>query len=297
MSSPDLSAQLLRQVVSGRLADQRFAAARRAVKEEALRGGVLEFLEQLLMQERQLDRVADRLQRFLLAADFFPRQLRHVVEVMIARLRAGEQFERDPVIRIHPHFVAGFQRRLRQLRGALQDERLHPVLGADAEAIGAEHFGDLRHRPRGFKTEIADNDVGFVDQHARPFLQLREADPRIDVAIIIRAADDDLRGVARRTAEESPDPVRGRGHFFDHLLELLDHLARVAYHLFLGRDLGPEGEEPFTGEIIHREEATARSKRLEQADLVLVVQANRMVSNSLLFVAHSLFSLVLTFLR
>ena len=79
--------ELLRQIVGGRLADERLAAAGRAVEQEALRRGVLEFLEQLGVQQRQLDRVPDRLQRLLLAADFFPRQLGNVVEVILARLR------------------------------------------------------------------------------------------------------------------------------------------------------------------------------------------------------------------
>ena len=82
---------------------------------------MLEFLEQFLVQERQLDRVADRLKRFLLAADFFPGQFGHFVEVMIARLRAREQLERDPIIRIHPDVVACFQTAPCELRGALQD--------------------------------------------------------------------------------------------------------------------------------------------------------------------------------
>ena len=133
-----------------------------------------EISEKIRVQQRQLDRVPDRLERCLLAADFFPGQLGHFVEVMFVRLRAREHFERHPVIRIHPDFVACFQGRLRELRGALQDQRLRPVLRADAQSILAEDFGDLGHRPGGFKTEIADDHVGFVDQDARSLLQLRE---------------------------------------------------------------------------------------------------------------------------
>ena len=40
---------------------------------------------------------------------------------MIARLRAGQQLERDAVVRIHAHVVTRFQRRFRELRRALQD--------------------------------------------------------------------------------------------------------------------------------------------------------------------------------
>ena len=86
ISAPDLAAELLREIVGGRFADERLAAAGRAVEEETFRRGVLELLEQIRVQQRQLDRVADRLERLLLAADFFPRQLGHVVEVMIVAI-------------------------------------------------------------------------------------------------------------------------------------------------------------------------------------------------------------------
>ena len=258
---------------------------------------MLKFLKQFLVQERELDRVADRLKRFLLATDFFPGQFGHFVEVMIMRLRAREQFDRDPVIRIHPHVVARFQRRLGELRGALQDERLRPVFRADAQSIRAEDFCHLGHRPGGFKTKIADNHVGFVDQDARSLLQFPEADPRVDVAIIISAADDDLRGVARRTAEESADPVRRRSHFLDHLLELFDHLARVAHHLFLRGNLGAEGEETLPGDVVQRQGGDRAIKCLEETDLVVIVRRTVWCRFLFSFVAHSLFSLVLTFLR
>ena len=119
------------------------------------------------------------------------------------------------------------------------------MLGADAQAIRAEHFGDLHHRPGLFEAEIADDDVGFIDEHARAPAQLREADPRIDVAVVIRSADDDLRGLARRAAEKSADAIRGRGHLLDDLLQLLDRLARVADHLLLRFDFRAQQSEPF----------------------------------------------------
>ena len=148
---------------------------------------------------------------------------------------------------------------------------------ADAQSIRAEDFCDLGHRPGGFKTKIADNHVGFVDQNARSLLQLPEADPRVDVAIVISAADDDLCRVARRAAEESADPVCGRSHFLNHLLELFDHLARVAHHLFLRGNFGPEGEQPLPGEIVRREGGDRAIKCLEEADLLARRQASRRV--------------------
>ena len=66
---------------------------------------------------------------------------------------------------------------------ALEDERLHPVLGADAEPVGAEEFGDLHHRAAFFKTEIADDDISLIDQPARAAPQRVDADAQIDIAI------------------------------------------------------------------------------------------------------------------
>ena len=108
---------------------------------------------------------------------------------------------------------------------------------ADPQAIGPEDLSDFRDRSGGFESEIAHDDISFVDQDARPFLELRQVDARIDIAIIIGAADDDVRGVPRGIAEESADAVRGRSDFLDHFLELLDHLPRFADRLFLRGNL------------------------------------------------------------
>ncbi len=88
-------AELLRQVVGGRFADECFAAAGRAVKQETFRGRMVKFFKQLAVDQRQLDRVLDRLQRLVLSAHFLPGQLRHVIEVMLVRLRMRKDFERD----------------------------------------------------------------------------------------------------------------------------------------------------------------------------------------------------------
>ncbi len=208
---------------------------------------------------------------------------------MVARLRAGEQLERDAIICIDPHVVARLQGRLRQLRRTLQDERLRAMLRADAQPVIRQHLCDLGHGAGLLETEIAHDDVGFVDQNPRSLLQLRQADARIDIAIIIRAADHDLRRVARRAAKKSADAIRRRGHLFDHLLELLDHLARVAHHLFLRCDFGPKRDQPVAGKIIRRQEQDRAIERLEQTDLALVVRRTALFPVLIPFVAHSLF--------
>src|SRR6185369_925767 len=102
---------------------------------------------------------------------------------------------------------------------------------SDPEPIGSEHFRDLCNGTTSFESEVAHNDISFVDQNTRSFLELGQIDPRIDITVIICAADHDVRRLPRWIAEKSPDPVRGRSHFLYDFLEFLDHLAGLADRL------------------------------------------------------------------
>ena len=82
------------------------------------------------------------------------------------------------------------------------------MLGTDAQSVLADHFGDFRDRPGCFEAEIADDDERFVNQNARSFFQFRQRDPRIDIAIVIGAADHDVASVFRGCAKKGADPVR-----------------------------------------------------------------------------------------
>ena len=108
ISVPAFLPKLLGQIVGGCFANERLAATRRTVEQKTFRRGMLKFLEKIGMQQRQLDRVFDRLERRLLAADLFPRQLWHSVEIMFVGFCAGEHLQRHPVIRIDANFVARF---------------------------------------------------------------------------------------------------------------------------------------------------------------------------------------------
>ena len=186
---------------------------------------------------------------------------------MLARLRPRQHFDRDAVVRIDAHFVAGFQRRFGEPSGALKDGRLHPVLAADAEAICAQHFGDFRDRAGRFETEIAHDDVGLVHEHPRAVFQLIEIDPRIDVAVVIRAADHDLRRLRRGTAEIGADAIGRRGDLLDDLLQLLDHLPRVADRLLLISNALAQGKQVAPQRIARSHERDEAIKRLEHAQL------------------------------
>ena len=161
---------------------------------------------------------------------------------MFARFRPRKNFQRHAVTGIDANFVASLQRRFRQFRRTLQNHRLQSVLAPDAQTIGPHDLGDFCDGPRRFVAEIADDHVSFIDQNARAFFQLRDRDARIDVAIIIRTAHDDMRGVARWTSEKCPDAVRGRSHLLDDFLQLLDHLARFGDRFFVTNNFRAQRE-------------------------------------------------------
>src|SRR5205814_10505751 len=99
-------AELLTEIECSRFADARFAATGRSVKQKTFRCSMLKSREKVRMQEWQLDRVLDCLQRRFLAADFFPRQLWHGVEVVFVRFSAREHLQRHAVIGVNADFIA-----------------------------------------------------------------------------------------------------------------------------------------------------------------------------------------------
>src|ERR1700674_4919769 len=140
---------------------------------------------------------------------------------------------------------------------------------ADTEPVGAEHLRDFRDGTGGFETEISHNHIGFVDENARAFLELREIDARIDIAIIIRAADDNVRRLPRWIAEVSTDAVCRRGHLLDDLLELLDHLLRLADRLFLSGDVRADEKQLATISIVRGDGSENKVECFEQTKLAL----------------------------
>src|SRR5215831_16754049 len=114
---------------------------------------------------------------------------------------------------------------------------MQSMLRADAQSILAHDLGNLCYGAGGLESQIADNDEGFVDQNARSFFQPREGNARIDVAIIICAANYDVRGLLRSRPEKGADPIRGRSHFFDDFLKLLNHPARLDHRFLLIENL------------------------------------------------------------
>ena len=104
-----LRLDLLAQIESGCLAEQRFAAPGRAVQQKALGNGVLEALEQIAVQKRKFNRVADRLDRLLLSTDGGPRKFIDRFERAFDAFADADDFKGDALIRIEAYVHPGLE--------------------------------------------------------------------------------------------------------------------------------------------------------------------------------------------
>ena len=207
-------AHVLHQVVSRGLANEGFAAARGAVEQKALGRGVLKALKELGVQRRQFNGVADGLNRFGLAADALPRGWGDLLDEVLLALGGLQHFECHLVGRVQPHLVADLQIRVRQFCGPLHDHLLGPVRLGNPQPALRQQVADLGHRPRGTRPQVANDRVGFVDQHPTADLELRPIDARVDVGIVLGAADEDRGDPLARHAEEDADAIGRRRYLF-----------------------------------------------------------------------------------
>ena len=238
-----LLAQFAGQVEGRRFADERLAAARRAVEQEALRLGVVKAVEEVRMQQWQLDGVFDCLNGAGLSADPRPRQFGNGLEVEFLFLRRGEQFDGHTKRRIDADFVANLQFRAEQVAGALEDDRVQPVLLAHAKPAIFQDIGDLADGAGVVVPEVADDDVGFVHQHAGADFQGRRVESWIDVGIVIVTTDRDVGDVFLREPEQRADAVGGRSHLLDDLVHLFEGGTGFRQCQLMFLDLLPQAKQ------------------------------------------------------
>ena len=81
----------------------------RAVEEDALGGGQLVLVEEVLVEERQLDRVGDLLDLAVEAADVGVGDVGHLLEHELLDLGTGQPLEQQPRAAVHEDVVAGPQ--------------------------------------------------------------------------------------------------------------------------------------------------------------------------------------------
>ena len=187
---------------------------------------------------------------------------------MVLTLGSAHEFQRDAVVRVDAHLVAGFQVVLEQAAPTLQHQRLRAVVLADAQAVVADDLRDLGDGAGVVVPQVAHHHVGFVHEHAGSLLEFGDGDARIDVAIIIGPAYDDLHGFLARRAEERADAVRRAGHLLDDLLHLFDGLAGFVDGVFLVGDLDAQVQESLAHGVAHGERGDGAVEKV-QGGLIL----------------------------
>jgi hypothetical protein len=240
---PRLFAQLPRQVVGGRFAQQGLAAARGAMEQKTFRRRMPVGAKQVAVQKRQLDGIAHRPHRLRLAADLFPRKIRHPFQQMIPRLRLRHHLQRHPRRGIQPDLQPGLEPFLGQRTGPQDQKILHPaVLPHSQPAIG-QQIENFRHRPAAFEAQIPNHHISFVQQHPRSGQERALRQAGVDRAIKFRAALANQRRVRLGQRQQRPHAIGGRGELVYHLVELFQRAPRLVVHLLHLRDAAPQIKE------------------------------------------------------
>src|SRR5213076_652204 len=141
---------------------------------------------------------------------------------------------------------------------------MQAVFRAHAQSVLADDLGNFCYRAGCLEPQITDNDKSFVDQNACAFFQSRQRYARIDVAIMIGAANHDVRGFLRSSAEKSADPICGRSHFFDDFLKLLNHPARLNHRFLLIENLRAQLQQFTPNWIARRQRSDGLIERIEK---------------------------------
>src|SRR5262249_21351575 len=191
----------------------------------------------------QFDRILDGAQRIFLTADLFPWQFGNGFQIIFFGFGVAQHFDCDSVVGIDPYFIAYLQRFLHQILRPLQHDRLNTMLHTNPEPVGPEKFGNLRDRSRQIVTQISDNNVRLIHQDPCTLLQLRDADSRINIAIIVGSPHNNLGSLLIGTAEKRPDAIRRRRYLLNYLVEFLDGMPSFTDHLLLLSYAGPQVDQ------------------------------------------------------
>ena len=182
-------------------------------------------VEQLRVEERQLDRVADQVDLALEAADVLVADVGDLLQDELLDLFAREQLGDHDRPRVEQRGVAGPQARVQELSGHVGDVLVVAATEHD-RTVGAEPVFDLHDLAGAVGRQDLDHVQGFVQQELRPRLHLLRVDVgRRQDAHLAPRGDDVHRPVVVRAEEHAER--RGR------LAELLDLFGEGADPLAL----------------------------------------------------------------
>ena len=240
---------MLHEVVGCSFANEGFAAARRAIEQEAFGSRVLELLKQFGMQSRQFNGVPYCLNGLLLAADPGPGHCGDFFEKVLLAVPGLETFEGHFERGIDADLVADLQLGFFEFGGAFQNQILNAVFAADAQTPLVQQIGDFGHRTGGAVAQIADHCVGLVDQHPGAHLELGCIDAGIDVGIVFRTTDKNGGKSLLGRAQINANAIGWSSYFFQRRLELDQGPTRLLKSNFLLHELAAQPIEQGTRRI------------------------------------------------
>ena len=229
--------------VRDRLGDERLAATRRAVQQDALRRLELVLLEEVAVEVRELDRVLDHLDLLVEAADVVVGDVGDLFEHELLDLGPGQLLEQQARAALHQQVVAGVQLLAEQalgelahalLVGAADDERARAVFEELLER------DDLARRPRA----AGEHDVERLVEH--DLLAALRSSSAFELGVQrdahLAAGGEDVGGAVVVGAEERAVGRRRHRELLDLFAERGDVLARLTQRggelLVLGDGLG-----------------------------------------------------------
>ena len=224
--SPVRLAHPLRERVGDRLGDERLAAPRRAVEQDALRRLQLVLVEHLGVEVRQLDRVLDRVDLVVEAADVVVGDVGDLLEDELLDLGSRDALDQQAGAAVHEEVVAGAQ---------LLAEQRRPEL-AHALLVGP---ADDQRAVLALEELLEDDDLarhlGAAGEHHVERLVERDllaAHDRVDVDLGVHrdahlaAGGEDVDGAVVVGAEEGAVGRRRHRELLDLFAERGDVLAR-----------------------------------------------------------------------
>ena len=266
---------LLLQIIRRRLPNQRLATPRRTVQQKPLGRTVLKPPEQLRMQHRHLNRIFNRLNRVLLSADLFPRQIRNFLQIKILHLGMRHLLQRHAKMRIDAHLLPRLQCLGLQIGPPQQNMRLRTVFLPHLQAPIVQHIDNFTHRTRRRLAHIAHHGERLIDQHPRPHLQIAFIQPPIHIGIILCPTHRNIRDAILWHRQQRTDPIGRCRHLLQRPFQLHNRaprlLKRNLVFLKLPAQLEQQGPPPIR--LIHRHQNLIdnrqRLKRMLHIHIVL----------------------------
>ena len=212
--------------VRDRLRDQRLAAARRPVEQDALGRMQLVLGEDLGVQIRQLDRVAQDGDLFAEPADLLVGDVGHLLERDLFDRRLRHLLEGILCARVDQDVIADLETLAAQRLGEHHHAFLVGVTEHDGAPV-AEHVHDGADLATRREARAFDHVEGLVQHDELTVLEVARIDVRMDVHAHLLAVDDDLGSAVLVGAHEHAVAVGRRAELVDLLLEELDLLLRL----------------------------------------------------------------------